>query len=217
MKASGKPCPFYSPCKGRLKNLGQSFLHVFGSHSPSRRTFSPSFVRTLLFIGVGFTGRSFWRIPVTVLFFIVGRGVRIWRDMISLSSTKLLFQIIYFMLQVLFISMLLHQMALSSIATFPHMDRPWTAFSLIIHVVFPFEIREFVWLTDIYWFCMKRTGLLWSWTSHNCRKFLLALILPTDGANCRVTNCSLHLDGNRRWAQQAQNNKFVREWVKELG
>ena len=34
---------------------------------------------------------------------------------------------------------------------------------------------------------------------------------------CRVTNCSPHLDGNRRWAQQAQNNKFVREWVKKLG
>ena len=34
---------------------------------------------------------------------------------------------------------------------------------------------------------------------------------------CRVTNCSPHLDGNRRWAQQAQYNKFVREWVKELG
>ena len=35
--------------------------------------------------------------------------------------------------------------------------------------------------------------------------------------NCRVTNCSPHLDGNRKWAQQAQYNKFVREWVKELG
>ena len=34
---------------------------------------------------------------------------------------------------------------------------------------------------------------------------------------CRVTNCSPHLDGNRKWAQQAQYNKFVREWVKELG
>ena len=33
----------------------------------------------------------------------------------------------------------------------------------------------------------------------------------------RVTNCSPHLDGNRKWAQQAQYNKFVREWVKELG
>ena len=31
---------------------------------------------------------------------------------------------------------------------------------------------------------------------------------------CRVINCSPHLDGNRRWAQQAQYNKFVREWVK---
>ena len=35
--------------------------------------------------------------------------------------------------------------------------------------------------------------------------------------NCRVTNCSPRLDGNRKWAQQAQYNKFVREWVKELG
>ena len=34
---------------------------------------------------------------------------------------------------------------------------------------------------------------------------------------CRVTNCSPHLDGNRKWAQQARYNKFVREWVKELG
>ena len=35
--------------------------------------------------------------------------------------------------------------------------------------------------------------------------------------NCRVTNCSPHPDGNRKWAQQAQYNKFVREWVKGLG
>ena len=35
--------------------------------------------------------------------------------------------------------------------------------------------------------------------------------------NCRVTNCSPHLNRNRKWAQQAHYNKFVREWVKELG
>ena len=34
---------------------------------------------------------------------------------------------------------------------------------------------------------------------------------------CRVTNCSPHLNRNRKWAQQAQYNRFVREWVKELG
>ena len=34
---------------------------------------------------------------------------------------------------------------------------------------------------------------------------------------CRVTNCSPHLNRNRKWAQQAQYNKFVREWVEELG
>ena len=34
---------------------------------------------------------------------------------------------------------------------------------------------------------------------------------------CRVSDGSPHLDGNRKWAQQAQYNKFVREWVEELG
>ena len=34
---------------------------------------------------------------------------------------------------------------------------------------------------------------------------------------CRVTDCSPHLDGNREWAQRAQYNKFVREWVEDLG
>ena len=34
---------------------------------------------------------------------------------------------------------------------------------------------------------------------------------------CRVTDRSPHLDGNREWAQRAQYNKFVREWVEELG
>ena len=29
--------------------------------------------------------------------------------------------------------------------------------------------------------------------------------------NCRVTDRSPHLDGNREWAQRAQYNKFVRE------
>ena len=35
--------------------------------------------------------------------------------------------------------------------------------------------------------------------------------------SCRVTNCSTHLNRSRKWAQQAQYNKFVREWVKKLG
>ena len=34
---------------------------------------------------------------------------------------------------------------------------------------------------------------------------------------CRVTSFSPHLSRNRKWAQQAQYNRFVREWVKELG
>ena len=34
---------------------------------------------------------------------------------------------------------------------------------------------------------------------------------------CRVTDRSPHLDGNREWAQRAQYNRFVREWVEELG
>ena len=34
---------------------------------------------------------------------------------------------------------------------------------------------------------------------------------------CRVTDRSPHLDGNREWAQRAQYNKFVREWVEEFG
>ena len=34
---------------------------------------------------------------------------------------------------------------------------------------------------------------------------------------CKDTDCSPHLDGNRGWAQQAQYNKFVREWVEEFG
>ena len=34
---------------------------------------------------------------------------------------------------------------------------------------------------------------------------------------CRDTDYSPHLAGNRGWAQQAQYNKFVREWVEEFG
>ena len=45
------------------------------------------------------------------------------------------------------------------------------------------------------------------------KQFLVILMVN----NCRVTNCSPHLDGNREWAQRAQYNKFVREWVEELG
>ena len=36
-------------------------------------------------------------------------------------------------------------------------------------------------------------------------------------STCRVTDCSPHLNRNGKWAQLAQYNKFVREWVKELG
>ena len=34
---------------------------------------------------------------------------------------------------------------------------------------------------------------------------------------CRVTSFSPLLSRNRKWAQPAQYNRFVREWVKELG
>ena len=34
---------------------------------------------------------------------------------------------------------------------------------------------------------------------------------------CRDTSFSPHLSRDRKWAQQAQYNRFVREWVKELG
>ena len=34
---------------------------------------------------------------------------------------------------------------------------------------------------------------------------------------CSVTVFSPYLSRNRKWAQQAQYNRFVREWVKELG
>ena len=34
---------------------------------------------------------------------------------------------------------------------------------------------------------------------------------------CKDTDWGPHLDGNRGWAQQAQYNKFVREWVEEFG
>ena len=34
---------------------------------------------------------------------------------------------------------------------------------------------------------------------------------------CKDTDYSPHLDGNKGWAQQAQYNKFMREWVKKLG
>ena len=119
MKTSGKLCPFYSPRKGGLRNLAQSLFHDPSSYSLSRWTFSPPLMGVFIFIGIGFTGRSFWAFPVAVLSFIVGGDIRTWRGVISLCSTKLLFQIFYFTLQVLFINVLLHQMAPSSIALFP--------------------------------------------------------------------------------------------------
>ena len=47
--------------------------------------------------------------------------------------------------------------------------------------------------------------------------FLKGLPLIENLRYCRVSDCSPHLDGNREWAQRAQYNKFVREWVEELG
>ena len=34
---------------------------------------------------------------------------------------------------------------------------------------------------------------------------------------CKDTSFSPHLNRDRKWAQQAQYNRFVREWVKEIG
>ena len=54
-------------------------------------------------------------------------------------------------------------------------------------------------------------------TTDGSTSFLSLNNINNNNNNCRVTNCSPHLDGNRKWAQQARYNKFVREWVEELG
>ena len=54
-------------------------------------------------------------------------------------------------------------------------------------------------------------------TIHTFKNYFTTVFSVFSKISCRVTNCSPHLDGNRRWAQQAKYNKFVREWVKELG
>ena len=48
-------------------------------------------------------------------------------------------------------------------------------------------------------------------------KFCIQESYLTSQYSCRVTSFSPHLCRNRKWAQQAQYNRFVREWVKELG
>jgi len=44
----------------------------------------------------------------------------------------------------------LHQMALSSIAALPSMDRSRTTLTLVIYVVIPFKIMEFILLIGVY-------------------------------------------------------------------
>ena len=73
----------------------------------------------------------------------------------------------------------------------------------------------------LFYFCLSGATIL---TMINNGIFLLVFALfvwvhvfPLSYCMCRVTNCSPHLNRNRKWAQQAQYNKFVREWVKELG
>ena len=47
--------------------------------------------------------------------------------------------------------------------------------------------------------------------------FIIIIIIIFYNSYCRVTSFSPLLSRNRKWAQPAQYNRFVREWVKELG
>ena len=162
METPGKFCIFYSPCEGWFRNLAQSFLHNISSYSPARLTPAFPFVKMLLLTRKRLIRWSSWPLSVDSIFFVIRRNIRVERGLLPLCSTKLSLQIINFSLHSFFITLLMHCMTFSPKTTSTCVKRLQATFLVIVQILFTLKIVEFVLLTNVGWFRMMQTSLVWS-------------------------------------------------------
>ena len=188
VESSREFCIFYPPCEGWLRNLTQCLLHNISSHSFVRRTFVFSSVRVLSIIGEGFAWWSSLPLSVNSVFFIIGRDIRVGRELLLLCSMELLLQIINLSLHGFIIISPMGDVASPLKMVSTCMGGMYTAFLLVFPISFMFKIEEIILVMNIRRFHLMRTCLMWTWSCHiRPLYFTNAQVLHIDDANCRVT------------------------------
>ena len=167
METPGKFCLFYPSCKEWFRNLAQGFFHNVSSYSLTRWTLAFPFVKMFLLTRKRLTRWSSWPLSVDSIFFIIGRDIRAGRGLLLLCLTELLFQIINLSLHGFFITLLMSYMTFPSKTTPIRMDIVHAAFLIIFPISFTLKIEEFILLTNVGWFRLVRTCLMWTWSCHN--------------------------------------------------
>ena len=167
MEASGKFRPFYSPCKGWLRDLAQCLFHNIVPYSFVRRPPAFPLVKMLILTGERFAWWSSRALPVYSIFFIIGRDIRARGVLLLFCPTKLLFQIINLSLHDFFITLLMSYMTFPSKTTPVRMDIVHAAFLIIFSISLMFKIEKFILLTNVGWFRLVRTCLMRTWSRHN--------------------------------------------------
>ena len=167
METSRKFCPFYPPCKGWLWDLPQCLFHNIVPYSFTRRAPAFPLVKMLILTGEGFAWWSSRSLSVYSIFFIIGRNIRAGRGLLLFCPTELLFQIINLSLHGFFIILLISFMTFPSKTTPIHVDGVHATFLIIFPISLMLKIERFILLTNIGWFRLVRTHLMWTWSCHN--------------------------------------------------
>ena len=168
MEMSRKFRLFYPPCKGWLRDLAQRLFHNIVSYSFARRALAFPLVKMLILTGEGFTWWSSRPLSVYSIFFIIGIDIRAGKGLLLFCSTELLFQIINLSLHDFFITLLMSYITFPSKTTPICVDSVHAAFLIIFPISLMLKIKRFILLTNIGWFRLVRTYLMWTWSRHNC-------------------------------------------------
>ena len=167
MESSRKFCPFYPPCKGWLRDLPQRLFHNIVPYSFARKGPAFPLVKMLILTGEWFAWWSSRPLSVYGIFFIIGRDIRAGRGLLLFCPMELLFQIINLSLHCFFITLLTSYMTFPSKTTPIRVDNVHAAFLIIFPITLMLKIERFILLTNVGWFLLVRTCLMWTWSRHN--------------------------------------------------
>ena len=185
---------FYLPCKGWLRNLAQRRFHNVSSYSFTRRAPALPLMKMLFLTGEGFDWWSSKPLSVYSIFFIIGGDIRAGRGSLLLCSMELLLQIVAWLYHYL-------SRGIRDLSFENHFHLcGWYVNCLIDNSLYLFYIqtpgnhpvvehlRTLPGVDLILPYCPLY--------------FTNTQVLPTDGANCRVTVCSPILKGMRSWLSE---------------
>ena len=149
VETSGKFRPFYSPCKGWLRDLAPCLFHNIIPYSFVRGTPTFPLVKIHILTGKRFAWWSSRTLPVYSILFIIGRNIRVWGVLLLFHLTELLFQIINLLLHGSLITLLMNYMTFPSKTTSVRMNIVHAAFLMIFSISLTFKIVKSILLTNV--------------------------------------------------------------------